>query len=101
MYWIAVATVGEIAENHFKEIVVDDNDLLLVHYQGKYYAIQNLCTHDGGNLSLGELENDEIICPRHGARFCIKTGVATCPPAYEDVAVFPTRVHEGKVEVGL
>jgi 3-phenylpropionate/trans-cinnamate dioxygenase ferredoxin subunit len=99
MPWIPVVSIDEIPENQFKEIVSDDYDLLLVHYQGKYYAIQNLCTHDGGNLSFGNLENDEIVCPRHGARFCIKTGAATCPPAYENIEAFSTRVNNGMVEV--
>ena len=44
-------------------------------------------------------QNDEIVCPRHGAHFCVRTGAVTQPPAYEDVPTFAVRVHEGVVQV--
>jgi 3-phenylpropionate/trans-cinnamate dioxygenase ferredoxin subunit len=60
-----------------------------------YYAIEDICTHDGAPLTGGEIEGAEIICPRHGARFCLRTGEALTPPAYE-----PVRVYETKIEAG-
>lgn len=66
---------------------------------GEFYAIENLCTHDGGDLASGWLEDDEIVCPRHGAHFCVKSGKVRSAPAYEDVQVFPVRVHEGIVQI--
>lgn len=64
-----------------------------------YYAIEDMCTHDGGELASGAVEGDEVVCPRHGARFCIKSGKALTPPAYEDVHSFPVRVENGVVQV--
>jgi 3-phenylpropionate/trans-cinnamate dioxygenase ferredoxin subunit len=66
---------------------------------GSYYAIENVCTHDGGILTGGDIDGDVIACPRHGARFCIRTGEVLSPPAYEDVATFPVRVDGGRVQV--
>ena len=72
---------------------------------GKYYAIEDICSHDGSAM-LGcgldaedMVKGEEIMCPRHGARFCLKTGAALCPPAYESVATFAVRVENGMVQV--
>ncbi len=66
---------------------------------GTFYAIEDTCTHDGGELAGGALEGDVVICPRHGARFCLRTGAALSPPAYEPVRTFETRIENGIVEV--
>ena len=64
---------------------------------GDFYAIEDICTHDGGELTGGIIEGHEIECPRHGARFDIRTGAVLCPPAYEPTAKFPVRVEDGIV----
>lgn len=81
--------------------VVDADDVMIAVFNldGEYYAIEDVCTHDGGELASGAIEGEEIVCPRHGARFNIKTGEVTAPPAYEAVAIFPVRVHDGVVQV--
>jgi len=97
--WADVARTGEIEEGGCRVVVVDDAPIAVFHIGGDYYAIADLCTHDGGELASGEVENDEVICPRHGARFCIRTGEVRAPPAYEDVDTFPVRVEGGMVQV--
>ncbi len=64
-----------------------------------FFAIEDLCTHDGAELAGGAVEGAEIICPRHGARFCLRTGEALSPPAYEAVRVFEVKVESGRVWV--
>ena len=78
---------------------VDGSQIVVFNLDGKYYAIEDVCTHDGGQLTGGEVEGDQIICPRHGARFCIRTGAALTAPAYEATATFPVRVENGEVQV--
>ena len=95
--WIDVLGEDELVNGQWKEIDCSGLSLLLIRYNNGFYAIENLCTHDGGPLSDGELEADEIICPRHGARFCIKTGAVSAPPAYEDVMSFTAKVEGGRV----
>jgi len=63
----------------------------------EYFAIEDVCTHDGAELTGGEIEGAEIVCPRHGARFCLRTGEALTPPAYEPVRVFATRIDDGRL----
>ena len=67
--------------------------------QGSFYAIEDICSHDGAEIASGLLDGDEIICPRHGARFCIKTGAVKSPPAYEAIKCFPVRIDNNTVQV--
>lgn len=97
--WVNVATESELADGQRRVVDVDDVMVAVFNYGGEYYAIEDVCTHDGGELASGELEGDEIICPRHGARFCIRNGRALTAPAYEDVHCFPVRVDNGTVQV--
>ena len=73
--------------------------IAVAHAQGRFFAIEDVCTHDGAALTGGEIEGTEIVCPRHGARFCLKTGDALTPPAYEPVRVFETKIESGRVWV--
>ena len=78
---------------------VDGAQIAVFNLGGQIYAIEDVCTHDGGVLTGGPIEGDQIVCPRHGARFCIRNGEALTPPAYEPVATFPVRVENGEVQV--
>ena len=98
--WINVANIDEFSPNTIRYVTTQDNvSILITHVDGKYYAIENVCTHDGGTLSDGHLENDEIVCPRHGAHFCVRDGAVKSPPAYEDVATFAIRIVNDVVQV--
>src|SRR5690606_40964658 len=61
---------------------------------GEFYAIEDVCTHDGAEIASGTLDGSEIVCPRHGARFCVKTGKVLKAPAYTDLVSFPVRRSE-------
>jgi 3-phenylpropionate/trans-cinnamate dioxygenase ferredoxin subunit len=97
--WLDVAGVDELTPGSRRVVDVDGVAVAVFNLGGEYFAIQDTCTHDGGELASGELEGEIIICPRHGARFSIKTGAVLGPPAYEDVRSYPVRVAEGKVQV--
>jgi len=97
--WVVVARVEEIPTDGFKVVNVDGAMVALFNLRGEYHAIDDVCTHDGGSLSGGQVQGEEIVCPRHGARFHIRSGAVTAPPAYEPVHVFPVRVRDGVIEV--
>ncbi len=97
--WFDVCEVGKLRPINFRLIDFDDIQVMVFNIDGKYYAIEDQCTHDGGTLSDGELEGCEIICPRHAARFDVRNGKVTAPPAYEDVRCFPTRIEDGMIQV--
>ncbi|HSC24144.1 MAG TPA: non-heme iron oxygenase ferredoxin subunit [Casimicrobiaceae bacterium] len=97
--WIDVAPEGELPPGAWLAVDVDGADVAVFNVGGRYCAIENVCTHDGGELTGGSVEGDVIVCPRHGARFSITTGEVLAPPAYEDVPTFPVRVQGGIVQV--
>ena len=97
--WVSVAREGEIPSGGFRVLNLDGTPVAVFNIDGKYYAIEDTCTHDGGDLTSGWVEGDQIICPRHGARFCVRTGQALTGPAYEPTPVFPVRVENGVIEV--
>lgn len=97
--WVDVAKLEELPPGERRIIDVDGVQVAVFNLDGEYFAIEDVCTHDYAPLDDAKLEGDEIICPRHGARFCIKTGAVTAPPAYEPVPTFPVRIHEGTIQV--
>jgi 3-phenylpropionate/trans-cinnamate dioxygenase ferredoxin subunit len=82
-------------------VEIGDLEIVLFNIAGKYFAIGDLCTHDDGPLSDGDVEGNEIICPRHGARFDLRTGKANTPPAYVDIPAYPVRVVGAQIEIGV
>jgi len=99
--WIDVIEAAAFPVGERKVRQSDAGAILVFHRSDGYFAIEDRCSHDGGDIAQGACEGDEIICPRHGARFCIKTGEALTPPAFEDIETFPVRVHEGMVQVDI
>ena len=97
--WIDVAREGSLAEGEHVMVEVDGVAVAVFRVEGAYYAIEDACTHDGAEIASGRLVGCEIVCPRHGARFCLKTGQVLSPPAYEDIATFPVRVEDGRIQV--
>jgi len=97
--WVDVARVDEFPPGQRRIVNADDVLIAVFNLDGQFYAIEDVCTHDGGPLAEGEVEGDQVICPRHGARFCIKTGEPLTPPAYEPATIFPVRVENGIVQV--
>lgn len=97
--WIDVAAVEELTPGTHRLVEVDGAVVAVFNLDGAYHAIEDVCTHDGGTLTGGAIDGEQIVCPRHGARFSIKTGAVLAPPAYEPIHTFPVRVHAGRVQV--
>jgi 3-phenylpropionate/trans-cinnamate dioxygenase ferredoxin component len=97
--WFDVAAVDDLPPGAHRVLDADGVQIAVFNVDGGLYAIEDVCTHDGGELAGGSVECDVIVCPRHGAKFSIKTGAVLAPPAYEDVRTFPVRVEAGRVQV--
>lgn len=94
-----VAKKSAIPPGTTLRVVVNGTEVLLCNYEGEIYAIEDVCTHDGGELDQGELEGCRIRCPRHGAMFDIKTGEALTLPAVLPVPTYGVRVEGDDVFV--
>jgi len=95
--WVRVCAQGELLPGEFKVVYDGDTPIAVYNIDGQLYAIEDICTHDGGDLAGGEVFGFEVECPRHGARFDLRTGAVTRPPAYEPIASFPVRQEHGEV----
>lgn len=90
-----VARVSDIPDPGRELVEVDEQLIVLLHVGGEFFALDDVCTHDGGPLSEGAIDDHTIACPRHGAKFDLRTGAALTMPATQ-----PTRTHDVKVENG-
>jgi 3-phenylpropionate/trans-cinnamate dioxygenase ferredoxin subunit len=97
--WIDVAPASELAPGSHRVVDADGVQVAVFNVNGEFLAVEDVCTHDGGDLAGGTLEGDVVVCPRHGAKFCLRTGAVLAPPAYEDIRAFPTRVEGGLIQV--
>jgi 3-phenylpropionate/trans-cinnamate dioxygenase ferredoxin component len=93
--FVPVAKTSEVSDPGKMLVEVGERLVVLIRAAGHWYALDDICTHDGGPLSEGPLDSEHgtIACPRHGAKFDVKTGAALTMPATK-----PTRSHEVKVE---
>lgn len=98
---VRVATRAEVPPGGWKLIEVDGRSIALFNVSGTYYAIDDVCTHDGGSLAEGEFRGCEIQCPRHGARFDVRTGKALCMPAIEPVATYQVELKGDEIYITL
>jgi len=98
-----IAKTSDIPDGEVRVYTCDgagsDGKIAVCHAEGKFYAVQDLCTHDGGPLGEGELVGTQIECPRHGARFDIKSGKALCLPAVVGIPTYEVEVRGDDIYV--
>lgn len=99
--WIDVGAAEALKEGRPLAAEIEGYSILVMRCGEGLFAVENRCTHDGEALAGGDVEDCEIICPRHFARFDLKTGEALTPPAYEPLRTFRVRSTEGRLLVEL
>jgi 3-phenylpropionate/trans-cinnamate dioxygenase ferredoxin subunit len=97
--WVDIGSLEELQSTSRLEADVDGYRVRVALVGGTLYAFEDRCTHDDSPFYDAPIEDSEIICPRHGARFCLRTGEALSPPAYEPLRIFAARAVGGRVEV--
>lgn len=100
-HFVEVALEAELPVNERLFIDIDGKPVVIINLAGKLFAVGDVCTHDNGPVGDGELDGYELICPRHGARFDIRSGKATKAPAFTDIPSFPVKVESGKVYIEI
>ena len=100
--YTVLGLAAEIVAGKTRDYQVGEHSILVANCNGTFYAIEDRCTHDDGPLADGRLYQCQVECPRHGAKFDMKTGKATALPAFSPVASYPCRVNDkGEIEVSL
>ena len=101
MAFVKVGSACDLTPGSAKVFQVGDREVAVCNVDGQLYAIDDICSHDFGSLDQGELEGYEIECPRHGARFDVRTGEVTEEPAVLPIDTFKVRVEGTDIEVDV
>lgn len=99
--FIKVARVIDVPNRQAIAVEIEDKSIAIFNVDGEFFAIDDMCSHEEAPLCEGVLEGFEIECPWHAARFCIKTGKALTPPAYEDLNSYSIRLNGEDIELEL
>lgn len=100
--WVAAARLDELVHAQTRLVQAFGQRVLLVNLHGQYYAIDEICPHDGGALSYGWVEREHIVCPLHFWRIHLATGRVTYPDTRQpNVRRYPVRIHDGHVWVDI
>ena len=97
--WVSAGREDDLAPGQVRVVQSGRTRQAVCNVEGDLYCIDDVCTHDGGPLDQGELDGNEIECPRHGARFDVTSGRATCMPAIVPVKTHAVRVVDGEIQV--
>ena len=95
--WVDIGSLDAVSESVPLSVELEGTALVVLRCGEELFAVEDRCTHDGGDLSGAEVEDCQIVCPRHGARFCLRTGEALTPPAYEPLRTYRVRAAGGRV----
>ena len=99
--WVAVAKTSEIPVGQVKPVQAQGKSLLICHPVEGFFAVDDTCTHDDGPLADGWLDGAAIECPRHGARFDVRTGKVLCLPAALPISTYDVKVEDDEIKVRL
>ena len=97
--FVTVARVSDVPPGGIKQVEVDGQKIALANAGGTFYAVQDLCSHEEGNLWEGELEGDTIMCPWHFSVFSLKTGEVLAAPATEPIRTYPVSVQGDEIKI--
>lgn len=98
---IRLASVSDIAPGGRLSVEIDETPALILRAGDEFYCLDDVCTHDGQPLTDGPFDGQQITCPRHGAKFDVRTGKPTCMPATSPIRVYPVTVQDGSIFVSI
>lgn len=99
--YLEIAPASELPPGERLFIEVEGSSIVIFNIAGQFFAIADICTHDDGPLGDGDIEGYNVVCPRHGGEFDVRTGKAVQLPVVVDVPAYPVKVVDGTIMVGL
>jgi 3-phenylpropionate/trans-cinnamate dioxygenase ferredoxin subunit len=99
--FVEIAPASELPDGERMFVDIGDAPIVIFNIAGQLFAIGDVCTHDDGPLGDGDIEGFNVVCPRHGAEFDVRTGKVTSMPAVVDIPAYPVRLVEGIIEIGI
>jgi 3-phenylpropionate/trans-cinnamate dioxygenase ferredoxin component len=99
--YLDIAPASELPNGERLFVEVEGRSLVIFNIADRFFAIGDICSHDDGPVGDGDLEDYNIVCPRHGGEFDVRTGRAVQLPAVVDIPAYPVRLVDGMIQVGL
>lgn len=99
--YVEIAPASELPNGERLFLEVEGRAIVIFNIADQFFAIGDICTHDDGPLGDGDLEGYNIVCPRHGGEFDVRTGKVMQMPAVVDIPAYPVRVTDGMIHVGI
>jgi len=99
--FVEIAPVSELPNGERLFLEVGGRAIVIFNVADQLFAIGDICTHDDGPLGDGDLEGYNIVCPRHGGEFDVRTGKVVQMPAVVDIPAYPVKVVDGMIQLGL
>lgn len=99
--FVEICALDELPNGERLFLEIDEQMIIVFNIAGGLFAIADVCSHDDGSLEEADVEGHEVLCPRHGARFDLRSGAATRLPAVAPIPAYPVRVVDGIILVGL
>ncbi len=99
--YVEIAPASDLSSGERLFVEVADKPIVIFNIAGQFFAIGDVCTHDEGPLGDGDLEGYNIVCPRHGAEFDIRSGKVMQMPAVVDIPAYPVQVRDGNIFIGI
>ncbi len=99
--FIEIAPVSELPNGERLFVDIANKSIVIFNIAGQYFAIGDVCSHDDGPVGDGIIEGNNIVCPRHGGEFDIRTGRAMQMPAVVDIPAYPVKIIDGNILVGM
>lgn len=99
--FVEIAPASELPNGERLFLEIEGKAIVIFNIAGQFFAIGDVCTHDDGPLGDGDLDGFNIVCPRHGAEFDVRTGKVVQMPAVVDIPAYPVKVVDGMIQVGI
>lgn len=99
--YLDIAPASELPNGERLFVEVESKSLVIFNIADQFFAIGDICSHDDGPVGDGDLEGFNVVCPRHGGEFDVRTGKAVQLPAVVDIPAYPVKVVDGMIQVGI
>jgi 3-phenylpropionate/trans-cinnamate dioxygenase ferredoxin subunit len=99
--YIEIAPASELPNGERLFVEIEGKSLVIFNIAGQYFSIADICSHDDGPVGEGDLEGFNVVCPRHGGEFDVRTGKAVQLPVVEDIPAYPVQLRDGNIFIGI
>jgi len=99
--YVDIVPASELPSGERLFVEIESKPIVIFNIAGQYFSIADVCSHDDGPVGEGDLEGYNIVCPRHGAEFDVRTGKVISMPAVVDIPAYPVRVVDGMIQLGI